>query len=407
MDFQAFLREKEAVYKFSFQDRLNLERMAKDLAQWGEGELGDLWDDGVSGEARGKQAKEKVLRDLISKYNSIRDSKKSYSDFSGVPNSGKVDVVFEDKDETVLGLCPVASDKTRCCNLLTLDAVKQCGFGCSYCSIQSFYSNGKVVFRGDLARQLERVEEGLESDELYHIGTGQSSDSLMWGNRANVLGDVFDFARRNSNVILELKSKSANVSFLLENDVPFNVLATWSLNPDVIIKNEEHFTSSLDERLEAARAVADRGVAVGFHFHPMIYYSGWESDYLDIVKKIMSKFSPKEVVQISIGTLTFIKPVLKQIRKSDMKTKILQMPLENIAGKFSYPFDTKVKMFSFLYSSFSEEWKKEIFFYLCMEDIALWKPVFGFEYKSNSEFENDMKNSYYKKLKAISVDKIV
>ncbi len=405
MDFQAFLKEKEAIYRFSFQDRQNLERMAKDLQQWGEGELGDFWDDEAAGKARGKQAKERVLRDLGAKYEALRDSKKSYGGFEGKANSCGVSVAFENRDETVLGRCPVASEKTRCCNLLTLDAVKQCAFGCSYCSIQSFYSGGKVVFRGDLARQLSRVEADLNADEIYHIGTGQSSDSLMWGNRANVLSDVFDFARRNENVILELKSKSDNVDFLLENEVPFNVLATWSLNPNVIIENEEHFTASLEARLGAAKAVADKGVAVGFHFHPMIYYSGWEDDYRAIAERIMELFSPSQVVQISMGTLTFIKPVLKQIRKSDMRTKILQMPLVDIAGKFSYPYDVKSELFSFLYSCFSDEWKESIFFYLCMEDLALWKDVFGFEYSSNVEFEEDMKNSYYKKLKAISADK--
>ncbi len=71
--------------------------------------------------------------------------------------------------------------------LLTLDAVRQCGFGCSYCSIQSFYDQQRIYFYSDLPRRLEDLSRSLNRDQLYHIGTGQSSDSLMFGNRHGVL----------------------------------------------------------------------------------------------------------------------------------------------------------------------------------------------------------------------------
>ncbi len=57
---------------------------------------------------------------------------------------------------------------------------------------------------------------------------------------------LFEFARANSNAILELKSKSKNIKYLLENEVPKNILCTWSLNPNVIVENEEHLSASLD-----------------------------------------------------------------------------------------------------------------------------------------------------------------
>jgi len=108
----------------------------------------------------------------------------------------------------------VASEKTRCCNLLTLDAVESCGFDCSYCSIQSFYNEGKVVFDTNFKERLKSLK--LDRGKYYHIGTGQSSDSLMWGNRGGVLDGLFEFARENSNVILELKTKSDNIEYLLK-----------------------------------------------------------------------------------------------------------------------------------------------------------------------------------------------
>jgi len=56
----------------------------------------------------------------------------------------------------------------------------------------------------------------------------------------------------------------------MDKDIPKNILFTWSLNPQIIIDNEEHITASLVERLNSAKQIADLGYLVGFHLHPMI-----------------------------------------------------------------------------------------------------------------------------------------
>ncbi|MCP4236903.1 MAG: DNA photolyase, partial [Aestuariibacter sp.] len=137
-----------------------------------------------------------------------------------------------------LGRCPVASPRTRCCNLQTLDAVENCGYGCSYCSIQSFFDGKQISFDSSFSDKLQNLV--LDPEQTYHIGTGQSSDSLMWGNSHDVLDGLIDFARTNNNVILELKTKSANVGHLLRAQAPRNMIFTWSLNTPTLIHHEEH-----------------------------------------------------------------------------------------------------------------------------------------------------------------------
>ena len=110
-------------------------------------------------------------------------------------------------------------------------------------------------------------------------------------------------------------------------------------------------------------------------------------------------FLPSEVAMVSLGTLTFIKPVLKKIRERNFLSKILKMPMVEAAGKLSYPTETKQELFSHAYDSFSQQWQDEVFFYLCMEDQAMWQPVFGYNYHSNDEFEQAMKSSYLATIK--------
>ncbi|MBI9102916.1 MAG: DNA repair photolyase [Spirochaetales bacterium] len=418
---QDFLKGIAEEYFLSFQDLRILVTIGVDLASWDESPISRIWETPPPA-IKGKNRKQWSLKKISTTWEGLKTKSPVYtarnenllnfsnvsvhtesqpekkgeniSDMGFVSESGlKMDI--PEDDTTLMGRCPVASEKTRCCNLHTLDAVINCGYDCSYCTITPFYHGESIHFHKGLKEKLNKLV--LDPHETYHVGTGQSSDSLMWGNKFGVLTELFNFARKNSNVILELKTKSANVSYLCENPPGRNVIATWSLNTPTIIKNEERGTASLPERIGAARKAADKGILVGFHFHPMVRYAGWQEDYREVFKLLLDTFSADEIVLISFGTLTYIKPVLKTIRSRGGKTKILQMPLEEIGGKYSYPYELKKELFQLAYESLTP-WHEKIFFYLCMEDPDLWKPVFGYEYKDNEEFEKAMKHAYLNKI---------
>ena len=393
-----FIKNKSDKFGFSFQEIKQIIDIATDLEMWQEGELSAIWDEEETDKLFGKNLRQKLIRRVIEKWESLKQKSKDYTSFTpqNVP-SPKLDFVSQTDDSIILGNCPVASEKTRCCNLYTLDAVKNCGFDCSYCSIQSFYTDGKIYLHKNLKDKLNKLE--LDPDKIYHIGTGQSSDSLMWGNKDGILDDIFQFADKNRNVVLELKTKSNAIGYFRNHKIPSNVIVTWSLNTDVIVEAEEHHTATLKERLEAARAIADMGILVGFHFHPIVEYEGWEKDYHSIIDFIQKNFIPEEVALISLGTLTFIRPVIKQLRKRKLESKILQMPLADAEGKFSYPIEIKKQIFSSVYNRFSDKWQTMVYFYMCMEEKSLWKDVFNREYKTNDEFETDMIAHYMRKIK--------
>ncbi|MDA3835260.1 MAG: DNA repair photolyase, partial [Spirochaetales bacterium] len=381
--------------------RQNIQKLyetAADLHIWEEPSIIELWDETGSENMTGKTKSQFILNKLFTKIEQMRCSPIAYTKFSPPAMGGKrkTALALQHPNDKILGRCPVAGEKTRCCNLETLDAVKQCGFACSYCSIQSFYGENRVYFHRDLAKKLDDLN--LDPDRIYHIGTGQSSDSLMWGDQNGLLSDLFAFAAKHPNLILELKTKSSRTEWIRSLQIPKNVIATWSLNPQPVIDAEEHYTASLRARLAAARTAADAGIPVGFHLHPMVWYTSWKEDYGSLLKTIQNMFSPEEIVMLSLGTLTFIRPVIKKLRNSGRKTKTTQIPLSDAAGKLSYPPERKQELFSFAYNQFSPEWKQKVFFYLCMENHSLWEPVFGFSYNSNEEFEAAMKSAYLKKI---------
>jgi len=394
---KVFLTERAQELRLSVQDCRQVCEIALDFQMWGAESIQDAWPEQKYQTAPTKARKQQLMKLLRSSWEEHRNSDNQYPADS---NTAKISMASKpsaiEKDNLGLGRCPVASPRTLCCNLQTLDAVENCGYGCSYCSIQSFFDGKQIRFDKGFADKLKNLQ--LDANKTYHIGTGQSSDSLMWGNSHWVLDAVIDFARDNPNVILELKTKSANVSHLLRADAPKNIICTWSLNTPTLIQYEEHGTAALDKRLDAARKMADAGFLVGFHFHPIVHYDQWQQDYQRVVEQLGSSFSPEEVALVSMGTLTYIKSVMREIRKRAIPTQILKMPMVDSNGKQSYPDEIKLSLFSHVYSCFPQSWKEDVFYYLCMESRRLWKPVFGYEYASNVEFEAAMKKAYLGKI---------
>ena len=382
-DDRAFLRRVAFEFRLTFQEFRRLAETARDLSMWNEERIEAWWE---AGGAAGKRSKGSLLQSLNERVDALKRRPTSYDrkDTARALIRRSKPVVVEQSEKTIWGPCPVASEKTVCCNLRTIDAVENCVFGCSYCTVQTFYTDN-VILDANFAAKLKTVD--LDPGRFYHFGTGQASDSLAWGNKNGVLDALFSFAADHPNVLLEFKTKSDHVRYFLQHDVPRNIVCSWSLNTPTIIENEEHFTAPLDRRLDAARAVADRGVGVAFHFHPMVYYAGWDEDYPDVASRVIDRFDPAEVRFLSFGSVTLIKPAIREIRQTGNPTKILQAEfVSDPHGKQTYHDDIKIEMFSTMHQSFAA-WQTRVFTYLCMETRSIWERSFGYVYDSNEEFE--------------------
>ena len=383
---QEFIRNIAFDFRFTFQEFRQIAEATRDLELWQETDLKSWWKSKLSD---GLKNNKHVFLSELKKFLTRFKSNPTVYPIEGLTKpvlreSKKIKV--EKSDKEIYGMCPVASPKTVCCNLHTIDAVENCVFGCSYCTIQTFYTQ-EAIFDADLAKKLNNIE--IDPKRFYHFGSGQSSDSLAWGNREGNLDALCNFAKNNPNILLEFKTKSNNISYFLENDFPKNIVCSFSLNTDTIVNNEEHFTASLAERNIAAKKLADHGIKVAFHFHPMVYYDNWEHDYSDIAQTLTNTFKTDDVLFISFGSVTLIKPVIQKIRNLGNATKTLQMDLvPDPHGKLTYRDDVKVRMFKKMYRNF-EKWHNKVFIYLCMEKAEIWEKSFGYVYNSNEEFEQD------------------
>ena len=383
---QFFLQRISNDYRFEFEEIQHLATTARDLEMWREAPLAALWEEWeaeVSGEI--EERRRSLLDRLDSHLEILRTQAKVYptEPLRGLPH-GKATLVPRPAPAKVFTLCPYFSKDANCCGLHTLEAASGCAIGCSFCSVSASLGD-RVEFSADLADRLSAIE--LEPDRFYHVSAGQSSDSLAWGNRHGILDALFDFAQRHPNIQLELKTKTDRIDYLRRHEIPDNVICTWTVNTETIIRNEEHGTATLPGRLNAARKIADKGCRIGFRLDPVIRYQGWREDYSSLVGKMMALYSPEEVDFISLGAAWFTRPVVREIRHRGGESKALQMPLvEDPKGKLTYPQSTRIELYSALITAL-QPWQDRLFVFLCMETQPVWEAVLGQSPSVSKELE--------------------
>lgn len=389
------LRALGTRYRLTFQEGRALVELACDLHLWREPPLRERWarlEEGAGTGAPDRARKKRLLSALDAEITTLRREPTDYSRSpepgSSPPAAREVarEAMVDPAAPAGIGDCPVASERTVCCRLRTIDAVESCAYDCSYCTIQTFYGAGARI-DGRLHERLDALD--LDPDRFYHFGSGQSSDSLLWGNRGGILDAQLAFAAKWPRILVELKTKSARVEPLLDREVPPNVVCSWSLNTEEVARHEERLAPSVARRLDAARRAADSGIRVAFHLHPIVHHVGWEAAYSCLACRVLERFRPEEVLFVSLGSVTFIRPVLRQIRERGEPTRIHQMELApDPHGKLSYPHDLKVRLFRSVHEAL-RPWHGRVFMYLCMEAAQVWRDVFGRVYDTNLEFERD------------------
>lgn len=266
-----------------------------------------------------------------------------------------------------------------CCNYLTISPVSNCHMECTYCILQDYLKNNPLItLYANIDEILDNVESKVQSEPatFYRMGTGELSDSLALDSITNYSHYLVPFAARHNNLVLELKTKSNQVDNLLHLEHGNRTVISWSLNPQEYIDLEELKTSSLKERFEAARRVANAGYPVGFHLDPLLALEGWKEKYEDLVRQIKDLFEPEEIAWISLGSLRFTK---------DLKTiAIRRFPKSVIFFGELYPSqDGKIRYFREIREELYEYVKTlidatfpDVPNYLCMETPGVWQKIY-------------------------------
>jgi spore photoproduct lyase len=226
--------------------------------------------------------------------------------------------------------------------------------------------------------------------QFFRVGTGELADSLALDSLTRYSELLVEFFSRQSNAVLELKTKSTAIENLLELEHGGRTVVAWSMNPPFIQRTEEHKTATIRERLEAARQCVQAGYPVGFHFDPIIHYPAWQKDYKNLVRRIFENVPVSSVAWISLGALRMPDSLREQVRRRFPRSLL---PLGELVptedGKLRYFKTIRLELYQRLVA-WIREFGEDTPVYACMERPAVWNRAFGPNYPTGRDLGNSL-----------------
>ena len=274
--------------------------------------------------------------------------------------------------------CPGTKCYT-CCDYVILHVGTFCTMDCSYCILQSYFHPPFLQFFLNWEDLDKELEARMSEKGMRRYGTGEFTDSLIWEPFFSGLTQklVKRFAGQ-SHAVLELKTKSTEISNLKNLDHNGKTIISFSLNTERMIKSQERRTASLTARLKAAAQCVEWGYPIGFHFDPVIIYDNALEEYQNVIEKMFSYVPPEKIVWISIGTFRFM-PALKSIiqKRFDRSNIIYGEFIQGLDNKMRYFKPLRIDITKGIISAIRKI-DKNVTVYFCMEDDEIWRKTLGF-----------------------------
>ncbi|NCN10690.1 MAG: DNA photolyase [Leptospira sp.] len=193
--------------------------------------------------------------------------------------------------------------------------VLNCPYNCDYCYLQGMYNSGNIVIFVNIQDFFFATEEKLYELDRIYLCLSYDTDLLGMESWIGYSKLWIEFARSRPNLILELRTKSANAK-ALEGIAPIdNLILAWTLSPEYVVSKFEKKTASLKARIRAIQSAIQTGWKVRICIDPILDFPGWKSSYFELVEELKQSGIFSAIEQISLGTFRMNKDYFSKIRK--------------------------------------------------------------------------------------------
>ena len=282
-----------------------------------------------------------------------------------VPNNG-----------AFLRCCPCSPGRLDC-SYHVLSPAMGCPFDCSYCFLNFYMPERKIVIHSNLDRMFDELKVFLDdkNNPFPRIGTGEFMDSMALKELDDVNMEIMDIIKKRPDAVMEFKTKSSRIEpFLGQHGSP-NIVLSWSLNPPWLIEKEEKGTATLEQRLTAAKEAQKSGYSLAFHFDPIFMKEDSLKDYLDLVDKIFEHVKADTVKWFSLGGFRYTEELKYAILKKNGGAKwfLGEEYVRCSDGKYRYPKTLRLRFYNLLGNRIKGHGVNKV--YMCMEEGSIWDRI--------------------------------
>lgn len=219
-----------------------------------------------------------------------------------------------------------------------LPLVSGCMGRCEYCYLNTQLGDKPFVrvftnIDDVLNRAKEYIEERLPQITIFEGAA--TSDPIPLEPYTNALRKTIEFIGKEEKGRFRFVTKYNDVDTLLDAKHNNHTEIRFSINTPTVINTYEHYTASINKRIEAAVKVANAGYKIGFIIAPIFIYDNWQKEYKDLIENIKSKLPSEFNEQI-------IFEVISHRYTTKAKNRILEifpettLPMNDEDRKFKY-----------------------------------------------------------------------
>ncbi|HHW56347.1 MAG TPA: radical SAM protein [Clostridia bacterium] len=224
--------------------------------------------------------------------------------------------------------------------------VFNCIYDCDYCYLQGMYPSGHLVIFVNIEDYFKEVDKLTQHKNAY-LSISYETDLLALEYVTGFTKKWIEYTKGNKNLVIEIRTKSANFSSVESLEIPYNVIFAWTLLPQPVIEKYEKLTPPLTKRIESIKKAILKNLKIRISIEPIMYIENFEEVYKDFVKYIFSNIPKEGIRDINIGAFRMIKEQAKRIER-----------LKEYSPIFCY--DTIVKNEVFTYKN-AEELEKFVY----------------------------------------------
>ena len=232
-----------------------------------------------------------------------------------------------------------------------------CVFDCEYCYLKgNFKTQYPVIFVN-----YDEIQESIKKQIEEERKTGyQGQITLYASNYSDLQGldqlsefnqHFFPFMEQFEGVLMETRTKSANISSILEANQgipPRNTEISFSLNPQSIIEQYEEGTAPLRARIQAINTLLEKNYKVWLRFLPLLPVENYENLYSELLEQVKSEIDMKKINSLFIASLIYNQGDFKQMQKRNLNSDLRDLVQLQENGLVKIPdqiFQTFVSLF--------------------------------------------------------------
>lgn len=236
-----------------------------------------------------------------------------------------------------------------------------CIFDCEYCYLKGMYPSANIVVFVNLEDIFAEVEQMLRRHPLY-LCVSYDTDLLALEQIIGYAKEWCDFTEKHENLKIEIRTKCANKSYFQSVKPISNVIYAFTLSPQAVIDDYEHYTPPLSERLKCVSELIRTGCSVRLCFDPMIYLPEWKRHYAEMLEQVFDSVDLEKIIDVSVGTFRVSQDYLKKMRKQEPDSAVVWFPFQNENGFYHYPNELMEQMECFLAERLEKKISKEKIF---------------------------------------------